>query len=95
MIFHTDSESDLKTTPNQIKLDFWKNWVKNRAAASAEGLLNTVFLLVPAHSASSASGPALLASVPYLYLTLPRGPRVLHICVFFLVNGAPRFSCAR
>ena len=42
MIFHADSESDLKTSPNQVKnlillkSDFYKNW----AAASAEGLLN-------------------------------------------------------
>ena len=42
MIFHADSESDLKTTPNQVKTrfyqksDFYPPW----AAASAEGLLN-------------------------------------------------------
>ena len=54
MIFHADSESDLKTSPNQIKnpillkIEFLS---KSGAAASAEDVLNTVSRLVPSKSA--------------------------------------------
>ena len=41
MIFHADSESDLKTSPNHVKTRcVFENWVEIRAAASAEGFFN-------------------------------------------------------
>ena len=46
MIFHAESESDLKTSPNQVKNPILlkiRFFIKNWAAASAEGLLNIIF----------------------------------------------------
>ena len=45
MIFHADSESDLKTRPNHVKnpiLLKFLFFMKNRMAASAEGLVNKI-----------------------------------------------------